>query len=271
MSCYPESMPGSSAARHRATLATLVLTGLLLTSCSTAEGPSPTDATTAAEPSTPTEAPHPSLESATDTPLMNSMMMSPARARLTLDVLSVDSDPDAGAVDPAQFPLDETATDWGWAAVGLENPECTVNNAALARDAATVDIDTDCQISSGTWVDPLTGQPITQDQTSVESFIPLQHVQETGGGAWNDEQRGIFANSPFSLLTMNSDTVAQRGDRGPNEWRPENTDLWCAYALRWVDVKNTYGLTLKSTDERTALLEMLDSCPAEMDPDQSAV
>lgn len=247
-----------------AALTAAAITALMLTGC----GDNATSNTQVADAS---QAHNPSLEEATDTPLMNSLVMSPDQARLTLDVLPIDSTaPDAGAVDPEQFSHDAQAGPWGWTAVGLDNPACSVDHAARARDAVSIDITEDCAVTGGTWTDPLTNAELTQDATAVKSFVPLQHVWDTGGSAWTHEQRQIFVNSPFTLLTMGTTSSDERGDRSPAEWRPADKNLWCAYGLRWVDVKNSYGLSLESTAEHDALLEMVNTCPDEMNPDQAA-
>lgn len=209
-----------------------------------------------------TQAPTPSYEEATDTPLMNSLTMSPAQANLTLDALPIQTSDDGDAQLP---PLDDTATTWGWSTVGLDNPACTVTSAALARDADDIEIDNNCEISGGRWTDPLTNESVSLDDTEVTSFIPAQHIWDTGGSTWTTEQREVFTNSPFTLLTMAPDSLAERGDQSPATWRPEDPNLWCAYALRWIDVKNTFGLSLADTTERDALREMTATCPQQMD------
>ncbi|MFJ9448462.1 hypothetical protein ACIRRH_42695 [Kitasatospora sp. NPDC101235] len=51
-----------------------------------------------------------------------------------------------------------------------------------------------------------------------------------------------------------------KDDKGPDAWRPPLRSYWCTYSRAWIHVKSLYHLNLTSTDEQTALADMLDTC-----------
>ena len=51
----------------------------------------------------------------------------------------------------------------------------------------------------------------------------------------------------------------EKGDKGPEAWKPQNKASYCLYATRWVHVKGKYNLTV-TADEKAALKSMLATC-----------
>lgn len=60
---------------------------------------------------------------------------------------------------------------------------------------------------------------------------------------------------------MSAASNRSKGDQSPATWQPPLASYHCVYARAWVEVKRNYGLTV-TPPEKTALTEMLDTCPA---------
>ena len=235
------------------TLCSLVVVVMALASCTTPNPdpppiavPSPGPSTTDAEPDT----------------TLHGVGMDAEVADMTLGYLTLPTD-EAGEQPPdafAQNPL--RAAEYGWDAYGIPaDSPCTSSNATLLRDATTAtDPSPDCAPSQGTWRDILTGATLSLDTVDVQPFIPGGHAWQVGASRWDLNQKAIYLNSPDSLVPVEPGTYAGRGNSGPDEWRPADQDRWCNYAIRWVQVKSTYGLDVTDEGEREALAEMLDTC-----------
>lgn len=180
-------------------------------------------------------------------------------AKLTLPVLvATPPGPVADPVDPTLFPMSKYAVQDGWSESQLPSPDCTVHDAVLLRDTRDHSLDPGCRVTKGFWTDPLNGATATDpNKVEVVYLVPLENAWASGAHTWNAKQRNIFANSSLTLVTLSPATVEARNNRAPDQWRPGYNG--CTYAIRWIDVKNTYGLTV-TEPERSALAGMLDTC-----------
>lgn len=196
-------------------------------------------------------------------PIMNGYNTTRDQALLTMEVLTITPTPMTG-YSPAPFQTDPKtlATKAGWQRTGVNNPHCTIPNAALIRDGhnTTTDEDT-CTVTEGQWFDPLSGKTSTLEEVEPQEFLPTERVWTSGGSQWSEYQFSIYNTSPDSIMTINKDTYKERSQRGPADWRPKDATLWCGYALRWVSEKNTFGLSMENQKEADALADMLSTCP----------
>lgn len=71
--------------------------------------------------------------------------------------------------------------------------------------------------------------------------------------------RERYANDPSVLLGAKNDADLQKGDKGPEAWRPPNASYHCKYARRWISTKSDWGLSANAA-ERNALKETLGTC-----------
>lgn len=119
-----------------------------------------------------------------------------------------------------------------------------------------------CSTTGGHW--PLVYVPgETSDPTEVDAdhVVPLANAWRSGAKAWDTDRLVHYAADPAVLWIVDDGANQAKGDRGPEEWRPQVQDVWCTYARRWVSIKVTYGLTA-TTAERDALGSMLERCPS---------
>lgn len=198
-----------------------------------------------------------------NSPILNGFNTSRGQALMTLDVLGIQQ-ASLDGFDESRFAIDlsQSAAKAGWEGANIP-AGCTIKDAALMRDGHSVKSEGSCKISSGRWYDPLSGSTNDIDAASPLGFLPAERVWASGGNAWDAQQYTIYRDSPQSVLTMSANTYAERGQRGPANWKPADRRLWCGYALRWVSAKNTFGLYMEDRAEEEALREMLGTCPDE--------
>ena len=149
---------------------------------------------------------------------------------------------------------------------GWREPDgsCDVRDAALIRDGQGVQIDADCSITSGTWLDPYTGRTLANSfEVDIDHVVSLANAWRSGASsaAWSTADRGAYANDPEALLSTDAGANRAKGDKGPEAWKPPNRDYWCKYARRWIWIKSDWHLTVNPA-EKSSLREMLGTCRA---------
>lgn len=153
------------------------------------------------------------------------------------------------------------AETYGWTE---PDGSCDVRDAALIRDGKGVEINGECSVTAGTWLDPYTGRTLTDSSAvDIDHVVPLANAWRSGAGSarWSTADREAYANDPKVLLSADGGANRAKGDKGPEAWKPPNGEFWCEYARRWVWIKSEWRLTVNAA-ERDALSEMLDTCPA---------
>ena len=120
-----------------------------------------------------------------------------------------------------------------------------------------------CRVASGSWTDPYTGDVVEDPgRLDVDHMVPLANAHASGGHAWSEERKELYANSlryPGHLIAVTASANRSKGADAPGEWRPPDRTYWCRYATDWVVIKNEWGLTATER-EAAALREMLDTC-----------
>ncbi len=153
-----------------------------------------------------------------------------------------------------------------WAADGTEfgwdepDGSCDVRDDALIRDGRGVEVDEECSLTSGEWLDPYTGTTLTASgDVDIDHVVPLANAWRSGAASWDGGQKEAYANDPGVLLSVDDAANQTRGDKGPEAWRPPNADYRCEYARRWISIKHQWKLTI-NTQEKTTLQDMLQAC-----------
>ena len=123
--------------------------------------------------------------------------------------------------------------------------------------------DRECRIATGRWTDPFTGGVFTEPgDLDIDHMVPLANAHRSGGHAWDRERKREYANDlayAGHLIAVSASANRSKGSKGPDEWRPPDTDYWCQYALDWATIKREWNLTATQA-EADALSEMLDTC-----------
>lgn len=104
-----------------------------------------------------------------------------------------------------------------------------------------------CKVVSGKWLDPYTGEAITDPRRlDIDHMVPLSEAHRSGAYAWTKEQRRAFANDlscGHALIAVAAKANRSKGDKDPANWMPPNETFHCEYLRRWVSVKQKYGLS----------------------------
>ena len=180
-------------------------------------------------------------------------------ARALLSGLAVAPAGSMAGYSREEFP--HWASDAG--AFGWSEPDgsCDVRDVALIRDGEGVRVDDDCSVT-GTWLDPYTGATLTDSaDVDIDHVVPLANAWRSGASGWSGSDREAYANDPAVLLSADAGANRQKGDKGPEAWRPPNASYHCEYARRWVWIKSVWGMTVNAAEEE-ALEEMLATCGA---------
>jgi hypothetical protein len=117
-----------------------------------------------------------------------------------------------------------------------------------------------CKVLAGDWLSAYDGVS-TEDpgDLDVDHLVPLADAHTTGGWRWTPALRREFANDQRNLWVVSASSNRSKGSDTPDQWRPARREVWCEFAIRWVQIKVTYALSA-TTSERDALGTMLDTC-----------
>jgi len=104
----------------------------------------------------------------------------------------------------------------------------------------------ECRVGGGVWRDPYTGQKFSDPrEIDIDHMVPLKNAHESGGWAWDPDRRRQYANNltyRWHLLAVSRSANRSKGDRSPDQWKPDNPDFWCQYGEAWAAVKTVYQL-----------------------------
>lgn len=146
------------------------------------------------------------------------------------------------------------------------SPRCDTREVVLQRDGQNVQVDRECQPTSGMWVSPYDGAVwVRSSDVDIDHMVPLAEAWASGAGGWPTERREAFANDLVhpQLVAVTDNENSRKSDREPlagdDGYRPPLTTYWCTYATDWVAVKHAWDLTADAA-EVAALDGMLDTC-----------
>ncbi len=181
----------------------------------------------------------------------------PADAGKALKGLEVSPPGSMAGYDREAFPHWSDAQEFGW---NVSDSACDVREAALIRDGEDVVVGEGCEVEGGRWRDPYTTRTYTDPLgIDIDHLVPLANAYRTGASRWDEAERERYANDPGNLLSVEDNANQEKGDKGPEAWKPPNRAIWCQYARRWIGVKSGYDLTV-NPQEKAALREMLATC-----------
>ncbi|CAO3410190.1 HNH endonuclease family protein [Azospirillum largimobile] len=151
--------------------------------------------------------------------------------------------------------------------LALEGGCLNAREKVLIRDSrrpATLDAK-GCSVKSGDWLDPYTGERITDAQmVDIDHRVPLEEAYASGGYDWSRERRAAYANDtgdPLTLLASSREANRAKGAKGPEDWLPPKQDGICLYVADWILVKARWGLAMDER-ERVTVGNILNDCRA---------
>jgi hypothetical protein len=120
-----------------------------------------------------------------------------------------------------------------------------------------------CSVATGKWTDPWSGVTSTVARDfQIDHTVPLANAWRSGAWAWPAARRVDYANDltdAFHLVPIVGAENEQKGDSGPDQWRPPRRSAWCTYARAWDRIKAKWDLTATAA-EWSALTEMARTC-----------
>lgn len=168
---------------------------------------------------------------------------------------------DVEIASPLNAPYDrEEQFGSGWK--DTDGNGCNARQDVLKRDMHNATFD-GCDLVVGDLADPYTGNVIDDytggNAIQIDHVVPLSYAIDHGAFAWTYEERVTFANDPTNLIASDGPANAGKGDSGPAEWMPSNGGYICEYASAWVQVLDTYELSVTEADWQ-ALSDTLTTC-----------
>lgn len=117
-----------------------------------------------------------------------------------------------------------------------------------------------CRVVTGRWLDPYTGQTLTQaSDLDIDHVVPLKNSYSSGSWKWAPQKRCVYANfmaNNFHLLAVNSSDNRVKGQNGPDIYMPENKAFTCDYLQIWLGIKLIWNLALPP-NEAGAITQLL--------------
>lgn len=139
---------------------------------------------------------------------------------------------------------------------------CDTRDVVLQRDGTDVQVDSDCEPTSGSWYSVYDAQWVDSDaDVQIDHIVALAEAWRSGANEWTTDHRSEFANdlSISALIAVSGTSNSEKSDYDPSEWTPANTSVHCIYAREWIWVKSTYGLGVDEP-EKAALESLLGTC-----------
>ena len=171
-------------------------------------------------------------------------------------------------VSNSSAPVSYDRDDWGSGWSDADGDCMSTRHEVLKTesvDQAQVDY-YGCTVTGGRWYGAFTGTWVTNPSSlDIDHFVPLANAHASGGWAWSSTTKRNYYNDlsdPKHLIAVTASANRSKGARGPESWKPTNTDYWCVYAHTWATIKTRWELTV-TTSELGALTSMLNTCDAE--------
>jgi hypothetical protein len=146
------------------------------------------------------------------------------------------------------------ATYFLWVESSQAGCSLSTRNQFLADTSLIKPILIGCQVVSGQWIDPWTGDVITSAKDAdIERVVPLNKATASGGYAWSAETRWSFNDDPLNLVVVSrSNRSGRPNGAGPDKWVPPSPELACWFVARWEAIKTRWKLTI-SAEEADAI------------------
>lgn len=182
-------------------------------------------------------------------------MASQAAAALTSIPIS------ASRVDRADYDRSAFGSAWSDAAsVPGSGNGCDTRNDVLARDLNDIRAGpvSSCPraVLAGDLRSPYTGGFVAfrRDRNAsavqIDHIVPLSYAWDMGAWSWSPPRRLDFANDPANLVSVDGHSNQDKSDSEPARWMPPAAGFRCQYAIQFVTVTQTYGLSIDEPSRR---------------------
>lgn len=145
---------------------------------------------------------------------------------------------------------------------------CSLRQKILKRELGETAVLEGCEVLSGEFDEPYTGEYVILSNKSDVAKIQIDHVValsdawQKGAQYMDYENRNKIATDPLNLLAVDGAANEQKSDGDAATWLPANKKFRCQYVARQVSVKYKYGLWVTEA-EKEAISRVLESCPNE--------
>ena len=149
---------------------------------------------------------------------------------------------------------------------------CSLRQKIIKRDfgdTAVMDSDNPCNVISGEYDEPYTGEHqifTTREQISkgvqIDHVVALSDAWQKGAQYKTKDERYQIATDPLNLLAVDGPANQQKSDGDAATWLPSNKKFRCQYVARQVSVKYKYALWVTQA-EHDAIAKVLEQCPDE--------
>ena len=146
---------------------------------------------------------------------------------------------------------------------------CSLRQRIIKREFGETAVLDGCNVISGSFVDPYTGESKTfRTRSEISNGIQIDHVValsnawQTGAQYQTAEERRSLATDPLNLLAVDGAANQQKSDGDAATWLPKNKAFRCQYVARQVSVKYKYNLWVTQA-EHDAIARILEKCPSE--------
>lgn len=149
---------------------------------------------------------------------------------------------------------------------------CSLRQRIIKRemdDTAVLSSENDCDVISGEYDEPYTGEHKIFYQKSdfttgvqIDHIVALSDAWQKGAQNLTSDERYNLATDPLNLIAADSTENQTKSDGDAATWLPPNKKFRCAYVARQVSVKYKYHLWV-SQAEHDAIAKVLTTCPNE--------
>lgn len=110
-------------------------------------------------------------------------------------------------------------------------------------------VDNKCSVAKGEWVDPYSGNTMTDAATEIQidHMVPLREAYVSGAYKWTFKERCLYGNYlgyRNHLVAVSGDENNEKSAKTPDDYMPSNIPYSCEYLKDWLKIKSFWGLSL---------------------------
>lgn len=119
-----------------------------------------------------------------------------------------------------------------------------------------------CSVATGEWVDPYSGNTMTdaQAEIQIDHMVPLKEAYISGAYKWTFKERCLYGNYlgyRNHLVAVSGAENNEKSAKTPEDYMPSNQANHCEYLKDWLKIKSIWGLSLVP-EEMRAIRKIID-------------